>query len=210
MKNNLFDEKTSSRLKLQKDCKLDKEITLAFSGGVDSASALHYLMNKHKVSLIHINHNENTSEEHEAFCRSLAKSWGLNIQVVKIQGEKPKGKTLEQWWHEERYKIFHSIPTQVITCHHLDDCIENWIMTSMLGNGKLIPRQNGNVIRPFRLLRKQTFLNYAIKNYLTWIEDSSNYNTDFTRNYVRHIMMSHCLRINPGLPKTIRKKILME
>jgi tRNA(Ile)-lysidine synthase len=40
-----------------------------------------------------------------------------------------------------------------------------------------------------------------------WIEDDSNADTCYARNYIRHEMMPHVLKINPGIHKTIAKKV---
>jgi len=45
-----------------------------------------------------------------------------------------------------------------------------------------------------------------LKN-IPWIEDDTNTDTCYTRNYIRHEMLPHVLNVNPGIHKTIAKKV---
>jgi tRNA(Ile)-lysidine synthase len=77
----------------------------------------------------------------------------------------------------------------------------------MHGEGKVIPYQNENVIRPFRLNRKHEFINWCKRKDVSWIEDKSNLDTSYIRNYIRNNIVEQLLVINPGLHKVIAKKI---
>jgi tRNA(Ile)-lysidine synthase len=77
----------------------------------------------------------------------------------------------------------------------------------MHGKPKLIPITNANVIRPFLTSTKQDLSYWAIKNKLQWIEDESNKDLTLTRNYIRQNIVPHALVVNPGLYKTIFKKV---
>jgi tRNA(Ile)-lysidine synthase len=77
----------------------------------------------------------------------------------------------------------------------------------MHGQGKIIPYRHHNVIRPFRLTRKRDLEMWANLNSVEYLEDDSNKDTCYTRNYIRHEMMPHVLRVNPGIHKVIAKKV---
>ena len=67
----------------------------------------------------------------------------------------PAGVSKEAWWRDQRYKFFNEATTRpIITAHHLDDVVENWIFTSMNGNPFLIPHQRDQFIRPFLTTEK--------------------------------------------------------
>jgi tRNA(Ile)-lysidine synthase TilS/MesJ len=66
------------------------------------------------------------------------------------------------------------------------------------------------VIRPFRLNRKNIFLDWAIKHDVEWIEDQSNQDTSYMRNYIRKELVNKCLVVNQGLATVIRKKVLKD
>lgn len=187
--------------------RLPKHIYLAISGGVDSVAALDFLVKKHKVSLLHVNHSEGNSNVSEHFVSELAAKYGCNMYSYYINTPKPKALSLEEFWRIERYKFFHSFDEPVVTAHTLDDCVETWLWSSMHGQGKVIPTYNRNVVRPFLLTRKKEFISWAAKYNISWIEDESNNDMGLTRNYIRHMLMPHALKVNPGLYKTILKKV---
>lgn len=185
---------------------LPKNLTVAISGGVDSVSIAHFLAKKHNVKLIFVHHQTVDSE----MGLSKIKKLNLPLSIYHINDAKPKNKSWEEFWRDERYSVFHSIDSPIVTGHHLNDCVETWIWSSMHGKGQIIPYRNQNVIRPFRLTDKKYFYHYADKNNLEYHEDQSNQDNKFIRNYIRNEMMPHVLKVNPGIKKTIYKKILKE
>lgn len=187
--------------------KLPREVNLAISGGIDSVAALDFLANNHKVNLIHVNHKEGNSDTGQAFVEWLASYYSINLETYDIDPDKPKGYSQEEWWRIQRYEIFHSLDKEVITCHHLDDCVETWIWSSLHGIPKIIPYRNRNVIRPFRLTSKDDFRAWVKRKSLAWVEDESNADTNLTRNYIRNVMMPHVLKVNSGIQTVIYKKV---
>jgi tRNA(Ile)-lysidine synthase len=65
----------------------------------------------------------------------------------------------------------------------------------------------GNVLRPFLTTPKTEFISWCERHNVTWSEDISNKDTNYTRNYIRHELMPHALKVNPGLRTTIKKII---
>ena len=187
--------------------KIPYRVMVACSGGVDSIAVSHFLSRTRTVDLLFVHHQTPDSAKAYRAVVAFAEKFNLNLWDEGIDPLVPKNTSQEEHWRNERYKIFHRIPEPIITCHHLDDCVETWIWSSMHGTGKIIPYSNKNVIRPFRLTKKEAFYRYASKHNLTWHEDTSNDDTRYTRNYIRHGMMPHVLRVNPGIQKTIAKKI---
>ena len=124
------------------------------------------------------------------------------INTIKTQ--KGKKESQEEYWRRERYDFFKDLGP-VITCHHLDDCVETYIWSSLHGTSKVIPLTRNNVIRPFLTTRKQDFIYWCESHNVPWIEDESNKNSRYTRNYIRNELMPHALHVNPGLPKLVKK-----
>ena len=191
--------------------KIPRKVMLAVSGGVDSMATLDFLRRNHEVEVFYFNHGTEYGERAEDLVRRYIMKYNLPFQIRGIaKGTKPKNKSWEEWWREERYKwidMFSQHHLPVITCHHLDDCVETWVWSSMHGTGKIIPYHRNNVIRPFRLTRKRDFELWAAMHNVPYLEDDSNADTCYTRNYIRHEMMPHVLRVNPGIHKTIAKKV---
>jgi tRNA(Ile)-lysidine synthase len=191
--------------------KLPREVYIACSGGVDSMAVVDFLRNNHDVNLVFFNHGTKTSDIALNFVADYADKNGLPFLYGTVghfaAENKPKDDSWEEHWRKERYKYFHTISADIITAHHLDDCVETWVWSSMHGTGKIIPYRNRNVIRPFRQTRKRDFQLWANLKNVPYVEDDSNTDTCYTRNYIRHEMMPHVLRVNPGIHKTILKKV---
>jgi len=196
---------------IQLQGKLPRKIMVAVSGGVDSMAALDFLRRNHEVEIFHFNHGTEHSKVSEDCVRRYVQKYDLPFQIRGISKiHKPKGMSQEDYWRQKRYAwidMFADNHLPVITCHHLDDCVETWVWSSMHGTGKIVPRTRGNVVRPFRQTRKRDFQLWADLNNIEYVEDTSNTDTNYIRNYVRHEMMPHVLRVNPGIYKTISKKV---
>lgn len=191
--------------------KLPRTVYLACSGGVDSMAALDFLRRNHTVHVLHFDHGTGHGERAKSFVERYCREHLIPMHFGKTVGTIPPGPSKEEWWREQRYAFLDKFQHwPVITCHHLDDCVETWVWSSMHGTGKWIPYRRNNVIRPFRLTRKRDLEMWCNINNVPWIEDDSNENIHYTRNYVRHEMMPHVLRVNPGIHKTIKKKMLEE
>ena len=188
--------------------KLDREVYVACSGGVDSMAVVDFLKNNHNVAVVYFDHGT----AHSFYARKFVAQYCSDNDLPMMMGtigyaQKAPRESQEEFWRKERYKFLHSINAQVITAHHLDDCVETWVWSSMHGTGKIIPYANKNVIRPFRGTRKRDFQMWCDLKNVPHIEDDSNEDTCYTRNYIRHEMMPHVLRVNPGIHKTIAKKV---
>jgi tRNA(Ile)-lysidine synthase len=190
--------------------KIPHQVTVACSGGVDSMVVVHFLLQgKKKIDLAYFNHDTLHSRNAEHFVKTFANKHKLNLVIGRVKGNRGK-KSLEEFWRDERYDFFSSIGSEfIITCHHLDDALETWLMSSFHGNPKLVPyKRYPNIYRPFLLTEKSTLRAYALRKKVDWIEDPSNNHPHFMRNYVRHNIISHVLKVNPGIRKVIRKKLI--
>ncbi len=192
--------------------KLPRKLYLACSGGVDSMAALDFLRRNHDVEVLHVNHREGNSNRTADFVEDYCNTNGIvcHIHTIDPIDSKPTNMSMEEWWRDQRYRFLDQGvfgTNAVVTCHHLDDCVETWIWSSLNGTGKIIPYRRGNVVRPFRLTRKRDFEYWCSFNQVPWIEDDSNQNIHYTRNYIRQQMMPHVLQVNPGIHKTIAKKV---
>ena len=190
--------------------KIPKKVTIACSGGIDSMVVAHFLrQSRRKVNLAYFNHDTAHSRKAEDFVKHYADQNNLNLEVGRVEGTKGK-RSMEEFWRDERYSFFNSIKSNfIITCHHLDDCVETWLMSSFHGQGKLIPYKRGeNIFRPFLMTSKKTIKDYAERKGVEYIEDPSNQNTNFMRNHVRKKVVPEVLVVNPGIRTTIRKKLI--
>lgn len=189
---------------------ISRQAYVACSGGVDSMAVIDFLSRKHDVTAVFFHHGTETSEDAYEFLTEQFSNTNVDLRVGKIVREKNKNESQEEYWRNERYDFFRTFDEDIITCHHLDDCVETWVWSSMHGEGKIIPYRNGNVIRPFRENRKQEFVNWCVRNNVKWIEDKSNEDTKYMRNFIRKDVMPKIEVINPGIYKVIKKKVIGE
>ena len=183
---------------------LPKSITIACSGGVDSMAVVDFLSRKHDVTIAHFNHGTQHGKKAAEFVAQYCNDNNLPMIVGHCLTEKEKEQSMEEYWRNERYRFLKGLGP-VITCHHLDDCVETYIWSSLHGTPKVIPLTRNNVIRPFLTTRKQEFIYWCESHNVPWIEDESNKNTRYTRNYVRNEMMPHVLKVNPGIHTLVKK-----
>jgi tRNA(Ile)-lysidine synthase len=190
--------------------KIPSNVVVACSGGIDSMVITNFLLEgRRNVKLAYFNHDTFHSQKAENFVKEYASKNNLDLFLGNVTGTKGK-RSMEEFWRDERYSFFNKIKSNfIITCHHLDDAVETWIMSSMHGNCKLIPYKRGNnIYRPFLMTSKKTIEQYGDKRNLKWIEDPSNMRTEYIRNHIRHNLMPGILKINPGIRTMIRKKII--
>ena len=190
-------------------CPIPAKVAIAVSGGVDSMAILDFVRRAHDVLVLHYNHGTPYAPDAEALVREYCDKHKLELIVGRCEEEMPAGVSHEAWWREKRYKFFaESTNMKIITAHHLDDVVENWIFTSLNGHGMLIPTERDNYIRPFLTTEKRDLLLWCIRKEVPVAGDPSNSNTKYRRNYIRHVMMPHVTHVNPGIHKTIKKKVL--
>ena len=187
--------------------KLPRTLTVAFSGGVDSVAVLDFLSKNHEVDAAFFHHGTDNSDNAFDFVWNFCRDRDITMTVGYIRNEKPKELSWEEHWRNERYAFLENFE-YVVTGHHLNDCIETYILGTMHGTPKVIPDTRKNVHRPFLLNPKQEFIDWCNRKELNWCQDYSNENTDYMRNYIRKYVVEHAYHINPGIEKVVKKLIL--
>jgi len=161
------------------------------------------------ISLAYFNHDTGHSKHAEDFVRAYADKHELPLLVGKCSTQKGK-RSFEEYWRDERYAFLERIKSDfIITCHHLDDTLESWVMGACHGQPKLIPYSRGTKIyRPFLMTPRSSLLRYASENEVDWVEDPSNDCLRYSRNQIRHRVIPELLKVNPGIRTMVRKKLL--
>lgn len=173
--------------------------------------ALDFLSKNHDVVVLHMDHGTSHGVLALDFVENYCVNHNIKYQYATLRKEKPKDVSFEEFWRDARYEFFDMFTDRpVVTCHHLDDCVETWIFSSLHGESKVIPYRRKNIIRPFRLSRKRDFELWASLKNIPYLKDPSNDDTTYARNYIRHTLLPHALEINPGLHKTVKKKVIEE
>lgn len=202
--------------------KIPEIIAVACSGGPDSMAAINFLHNrgKRKVIALYFNHGTSHGDQAEAFVREYCNKIGIELVVGKISREKGAKESPEEFWRNERYSFFdnqvcrlssiYGVKVNMVTCHHLDDSVENWIFTALNGQPRLIPYSRDYVIRPFLVVRKAELISWCNSKGVPYLIDPSNSDVKYARNRIRNLIVPQAELINPGIYKVVRKKILEE
>ncbi|TMU56710.1 tRNA lysidine(34) synthetase TilS [Flagellimonas algicola] len=188
------------------------KVLVACSGGLDSVVLAH-LCNQAGmyIALAHCNFKlrGDESDGDEEFVRELAET--LEVEVHKKSfdtvkyAEENRG-SIQMAARKLRYDWFEELMEAhgfqyVLTAHHADDALETFLINLSRGTGidglSGIQAQNGNVIRPLLPFSRQAILDFAQKEHLEWREDSSNEDTKYLRNKIRHQLVPKLKELHP-------------
>lgn len=175
-------------------------IGIALSGGRDSV-ALAYALKKAELNVVAINIEHGIRGERsiadsafaERFCKENEIPF-LGFSVDAPTFAKENGYTLEQGARILRYQIFDKVLDEnkcdlIALAHHLDDQVETVFMRILRGtglNGLCGMREiNGRYIRPFLSYTREDIDAYIAENSLDFVDDESNDDTSYTRNFLR-------------------------
>lgn len=167
-----------------------------------------FVARSRNVQAAFFHHGTAASDQAYYFLRDYCKRRDWPLIVGEISNTKDRDQSTEEFWREERYRFLDSLGASVLTAHHLDDCVETYLWSMLHGTAKVIPYRRNQVIRPFLLTAKQQLAAWAVKNNVPWVNDASNNDLRYTRNYVRHELMPHALKINPGLHRVVARKVI--
>lgn len=175
---------------------------IAFSGGLDSTVLLHLLVslanieNLPPVSAVHVHHGlQAAAEAWPAHCQSVCDSLGVPLRVMRVQVR--PGASLERAARDARYQAFMQIMGAgevLFTGQHRDDQAETLLFRLLRGAGvrglaampEHRPLAQGRLVRPLLACTRSELEAYAHQHQLQWIEDPSNVDSRFSRNYLRH------------------------
>ena len=175
---------------------------IAFSGGLDSTVLLHLLATLAKteslpaLSAIHIHHGlQAAADAWPQHCQAICDALAIALQVERVTVQ--KGASLERAARDARYAVFGALTESndvLLTGQHRDDQAETLLFRLMRGAGVRglsgIPAQRavgqGILVRPLLDVSRAELEAYANAHELTWIEDPSNQDRHFSRNYLRH------------------------
>lgn len=197
-------------------------ILVAFSGGADSAVLLTLLQKvcqeQHiRLAAFHVNHMiRNKEAERDAlFCQEFCFQREIpficeSIDVPAIAKASKNG--VEETARHERYRLLSAYAqkegfSRIATAHNATDNLETILFhlvrgMSVHGSGGIHPIRQ-NLIRPLLPFTKEEILHYAEQEQIPFVTDSTNSDTSYTRNYIRHCVLPQMYKINPKAEQAV-------
>lgn len=186
-----------------------RQLLVGFSGGLDSTVLLHRLMLWREqqpgvqIRAIHIHHGLSANaNEWVAHCEALCREWNIPLIVERVT-LKDEGLGTEAQARKARYAAFENAlrPGEaMVTAQHLDDQCETFLLALKRGSGPaglsaMAERSKfagTHLLRPLLNESRASLEHWAREHHLRWIEDESNQDDAYDRNFLR-------LRILPVL-----------
>lgn len=193
------------------------KVVAAVSGGSDSMALLFALKSikdeyGFELCAAHVNHciRGEDAERDEAFVRSKCNELGVEIYVKKadvIKMASEQGIGLEECGRNVRYDFFNSLGDNVViaTAHNLSDRAETFLFNFARGSALRglcsIPPVRDNIVRPLIECSKEEILDFCEKNNIEYVSDITNDDVKYSRNRIRHNVVSELCKINPSFEK---------
>ena len=203
-----------------------RRITLALSGGIDSVVLFDLLLPLRRtldftLSAVHINHQISPHAADWAdFCTALCASKNVPIQIKKVHVARRSKFGLEASARTARYQAFGELDSDcLLLAHHLDDQVETLMQNLLRGTGLTgasgMPEQRPHpvtnnaqqamLLRPLIEVPRSILFAYAQTRHLRWIEDESNTDIAFARNFLRREVFPVIARRFPAYRETLTR-----
>ncbi len=196
-----------------------ERVLVGLSGGADSVALMLVLIELgFEVFACHINHQlrGEESDRDERFCIELCKGNNIKlfvekIDVITICKENRLG--VEEGARLLRYQAFnkYSNGAKIATAHTLSDSLETTLINLTRGTALKglcgIPPVRDNIIRPLINCTRADIEEYLNAKNQSYVIDSTNLSSDYTRNKIRHEVVPKLMEINPSLYNSFSKMV---
>ncbi len=191
---------------------------VALSGGADSVALLLVLKRQgYDIEAAHCNFRlrGEESKRDERFCISLCQRLNIKLHIQHfdtVAEAQTHGESIEMAARRLRYDWFDRLCAErhceaVCTGHHSDDNVETMLLNLCRGTGihglTGMAYRRDNIIRPLLDVRRTEVLDFLEEEGQDYITDSSNADTRFKRNLVRHELLPLLRRLNPSIEQTL-------
>lgn len=181
----------------------DARIHVGVSGGLDSVVLLHLLTTVRKsteisLTALHAHHGLHPdADEWQQFCEALCVKWSVAFETGQLHVRAQRGEGYEASARNARYLWYASIvkpKDYLLLAHQRDDQAETVLLNLLRGAGirglsamsLTSTFKNLRIIRPLLGYDRRLLVAYANEHQLQWVEDASNRDTTYSRNYLRH------------------------
>ncbi len=191
-----------------------QHLALGLSGGLDSAVLIDLLAQlrptlQFRLSAIHVNHQLSPrAGEWANFCSTLCRSFAVPLEIAVVQVPFQPGDSLEAAARTVRHEaLARHAADYIVLAHHLDDQAETLLLQLLRGCGvegaSAMAEHNDRLLRPLLKTSRNQLEQYARQRGLNWVEDESNLDTRFDRNFLRHRVLPVLAERFPAYRETL-------
>lgn len=202
-------------------------LIVGLSGGLDSSALLHALASLKKTNsdfkntpilAIHVHHGLSENADHwQSHCEQQCKDLSIEFITENIKLDAAKG-SLENAARNARYEVFKKHVQSgdvLLLAHHQDDQVETFMMRLMRGSGltglsamaSARAFGPGYLVRPWLHHARSQLETYVKENGIKFIEDESNTDTQFDRNWWRHSLLPKLFKRYPQASHSLMKTV---
>lgn len=196
------------------------QCAVAWSGGLDSTVLLHALRAppphaaRIQLRALHVDHGlQPAAAQFRAFCQRTARRWRLPLAVLRVRVHLPPGASVEQSAREARRQALAAAlrPGELLlTAQHADDQLETVLLALLRGAGPkglagmpaVMPFAGTRQLRPLLEFDRAAISAYATAAGLEWVEDPTNGEVRFDRNYLRAAVLPALRQRWPAAART--------
>jgi tRNA(Ile)-lysidine synthase len=203
-------------------------VLVAVSGGLDSMVLLHAVRHCARSSpvdvfAVHVNHHLRMRADDDArFVARMCRDWGIPLTIRDVHlsdiGERDR-RGLEADARQLRYEALAQTAREVsahcvLLAHHADDQIETILwrlvrgasLTGLSGMRAEAERDGVVWLRPLLNCDKAMLAAYAEESAIPHVEDETNLDIQYTRNYLRHRVVPELKRLQPNLAQVVAQE----
>lgn len=188
-------------------------VLVACSGGADSVALLRILLDlNYCCHVLHCNFHlrGEESQRDEQFVTQLCEQWHCPLSIAHFdtqQYAQAHKLSIETAARELRYTWFEQVregmqAQAIAVAHHEDDNIETCLLHFVRGTGIQgltgMKPKNGYIVRPLLCLKRKDIEQFLLQHQIGYVTDSSNLQTHYTRNKIRHCLIPLLQELNPS------------
>ncbi|MBO5869951.1 MAG: tRNA lysidine(34) synthetase TilS [Clostridia bacterium] len=202
----------------------EKGLCIALSGGADSVALLLGMAEVSEtfgfnISACHFNHmiRGDEADRDEEFCKQLCKNH--NIKIFCGRDDVPAYASrynigIEEAARSCRYAFFERICSKdtvdyCVTAHNMNDDAETLLINLIRGSGSYgassIAPYKDKILRPLLEISRQEIEEFLSESEQTYVTDSTNLCNDYTRNYVRNVIIPDMCKLNPSVVEALSR-----
>jgi len=195
---------------------------VAWSGGLDSTVLLHLMLGLRRAQpravqlrALHVDHHlQAAAAQFRAHCARLARRWRVPLTVLDARVQLAAGVSVEEAAREARHACWRGalLPGEcLLLAQHADDQIETTLLALLRGAGpaglaampEAAPLGEARILRPLLMQPRAALLDYARAHHLEHVEDPTNGELRFDRNFLRAQVVPRLRQRWPGIAATV-------